>query len=165
MASLSDLYRHNLWANLALVDHLAKLTDEQLDAVVPGTFGSSRATLMHLAGAEKRYVQRLRGQERTAIPDEFPGFDAVRASLEETGSAFIGFADTLDGAATTHADFDGQRWTVENRVVLVQAINHATEHRAHIMTSITANGADGLELDGWMWGEVSGAARTTAIDS
>lgn len=159
MVHLSDLFEHNLWANLALLDTCAQLGDEQLDAVVPGTYGSVRATLLHLAGAERRYMQRLRREERSPFATEFPGFDALRASLIETGEALATLAEELDGSEQVDGDFGGRTWRVENRVVFVQAINHGTEHRAHILTTITANGGEGVDIDGWSWAEATGAMR------
>ena len=37
---LAEFYKHNLWANLRLLDKCATLTDEQLDLAAPGTYGS-----------------------------------------------------------------------------------------------------------------------------
>lgn len=41
-------------------------------------------------------------------------------------------------------------------MVLVQAINHATEHRAQIMTTLTQAGVEPPSLDGWTYGEEGG---------
>ena len=56
---LVKLFEHDRWANLRAVEACAGLTDAQLDAAVRGTAGSVRHTLMHIAGAEQRYVMRL----------------------------------------------------------------------------------------------------------
>ena len=39
---------HNTRANLRLLDFCARLSDEQLDASAPGTFGRVRDTLVHI---------------------------------------------------------------------------------------------------------------------
>jgi len=46
--------------------------------------------------------------------------------------------------ATTH----GSSFT---SIILTQAINHSTEHRAHIMTIITQQGIEPPEVDGWAY--------------
>jgi uncharacterized damage-inducible protein DinB len=56
------LFRHNLWANLRLLDVCLGLRDEQLDATLVGTFGTIRATLFHIVGAEGYYLNLLTGQ-------------------------------------------------------------------------------------------------------
>jgi uncharacterized damage-inducible protein DinB len=34
-------------------------------------------------------------------------------------------------------------------IILIQAINHATEHRAHVMTIITQMGIEPPDVSGW----------------
>jgi hypothetical protein len=38
-ADLDDAFAHHVWATLLLVDVCLKLSPEQLDAAVPGTYG------------------------------------------------------------------------------------------------------------------------------
>lgn len=158
MAILSDLFRHNRWANLTLLEACAKLNDDQLSVRVPGTYGSTAATLMHLAGAERRYVQALRREERTAMPETFEGVEWLRAQLSSSGDDLTALADTIEAAEAFDREVDGAPWRIENRVVLVQAINHATEHRAHIMTTLSTLEVEPIDIDGWAWGEATGAA-------
>jgi uncharacterized damage-inducible protein DinB len=37
--TLTTLFRHNLWANLRLLEQCAGLTDDQLKATAAGTYG------------------------------------------------------------------------------------------------------------------------------
>ena len=85
-SALSELFKHNLWANLRLLDVCARLDQVQLDATVPGTYGSIHDTLIHLITAEGRYVALLsdrqpdqRFNERTG----FPGWEELRAGTAE----------------------------------------------------------------------------------
>jgi len=48
-------FKHNLWANLRLLECCAEVLDEQLDATILGTFGSIRDTLAHIVQAEQSY--------------------------------------------------------------------------------------------------------------
>jgi uncharacterized damage-inducible protein DinB len=50
---------------------------------------------------------------------------------------------------------DGYR--VEAWVVLVQVINHATEHREQIKSMLSALGITPPDLDGWSYGEAAHA--------
>ena len=65
---LAGFFKYNLWANLRLLDTCEQLTDAQLDAVFPGTYGSIRVTLKHLLGAEERYAARSAGGFPTTPP-------------------------------------------------------------------------------------------------
>ena len=51
--ALLELYRHKTWATLRLIKYCQDLTDETLDATIPGTYGSIRETPRHLVGAEE----------------------------------------------------------------------------------------------------------------
>ena len=98
--ALAEMYRHNLWSTMRLLDACEKLTDEQLDATMPGTFGSIRATLLHWLRNEDRYVSFLQGEQpnpRLKV-DPFPGFDALRESARRSGSATL--AATLSALST-----------------------------------------------------------------
>jgi hypothetical protein len=51
--TLATLFRHNLWANLRLLERCSELTGEQLDATIVGGFGSIQDTLEHIVRAEQ----------------------------------------------------------------------------------------------------------------
>ncbi len=95
--TLAALFEHNLWANRIILEECAKLSDEQLDATMPGIYGSIRDTLKHIFGAEERYVTRLRNLPRAALSRErepFTGFDDLRSAGESSGQALIEIAES-----------------------------------------------------------------------
>ena len=49
---LTKFFEHNVWASLKLLDFCEGLSAEQLDSTAIGCFGSIRATLGHIVGAE-----------------------------------------------------------------------------------------------------------------
>ncbi len=54
------------------------------------------------------------------------------------------------------AQQDGKRYEMAATVVLIQAINHATEHRSQINTIRTHLGLEPLDLDGWAYADAHG---------
>jgi uncharacterized damage-inducible protein DinB len=46
---------------------------------------------------------------------------------------------------------------VEPWVIMVQVINHATEHREQISSMLSALGVTPPDLDGWTYGEATNA--------
>ena len=68
---LAELFRHNLWANLTLIDLCLTLPEEILETNVPGTYGGIRETLTHVVGAEERYLLALAGGSER--PQSRPG--------------------------------------------------------------------------------------------
>jgi len=49
---LDDAFAHHVWATLRLIDTCLLLTREQLDADVPGTYGSILETMRHFVGGD-----------------------------------------------------------------------------------------------------------------
>jgi uncharacterized damage-inducible protein DinB len=152
-APLADLFRHNLWANLLLLDACAALDAAQFDATVHGTYGSIRATLTHLAGSEESYLARLAGERPAdAIQaGEVLELADLRAHLRRSGEALIDITQRVGTIGSIRVAWGGKVWQVPAGVILTQAINHATEHRTHIATIITQQGIEPPELDGWAY--------------
>ena len=59
--TLTKMFEHNLYANLAVIDICKGLTDEQLAFETDGGFGAIKPTLAHLVRAEGGYIRRLSG--------------------------------------------------------------------------------------------------------
>jgi uncharacterized damage-inducible protein DinB len=157
---LRAMFEHHLWATERLIDHLARLPAERLDASVPGTYGSTIDTLTHLVDADGRYLMRLReptpppGEDRTGIPlatlkdeiaDHRRRWDVALAELERGELHSVirnhhgGYPDT-DPAET---------------MLLIQAIHHGNDHRTQICSTLGALGEEVPELDGWeFWVDV-----------
>lgn len=153
-APLAFLFRHNHWANLRLLDACAALSDEHLDTGAEGGYGSIRATLVHIAGPEERYLRALLGEDShaTILEHAEPDLAALREHLDASGRAFIAVAEeTVDERVLT------VRWHGEHRMpasfFLAQAINHATEHRAQIASILTQLGVQPPDMDVWAFVE------------
>jgi uncharacterized damage-inducible protein DinB len=159
---LAELYKHNLWANLLSLEACARLNDEQLDTTALGTYGSIRETFLHLARAEERYVARLANQPRPPSKERtpFPGFDELRAALTKSGEALIEIANTAQPTDIARGiNPNGEPYEIASSVLLTQAINHATEHRAHINVILTHLGVQSPELDAWAYGDAHGLIK------
>ena len=151
--TLTTLYRHNRWANLRLLERCAGLSDEQLDATLLGTFGSIRDTLQHIVIAERSYLSRIStGQPYRRPKDAAPLTLAEMAEWVRTsGAGLIEWAPNVQAGDTVQVDWDGAPRAVPTTILLTQAINHATEHRAQVMAILTQLGVEPPELDGWSY--------------
>ncbi|HET7093930.1 MAG TPA: DinB family protein [Thermomicrobiales bacterium] len=154
--ALVNLFDHNRWANLRLIDACAGLDDGQLGASVAGGYGALGDTLVHLVAAEGRYVAGLgdrSGRARAvSVAMPFPGFAALRDHAAWSGGWLIDFAATIEGDPIVEDDWSGAIERLPTSLLLTQAINHATEHRAQIATILTQLGIAPPEMDGWTWG-------------
>ncbi len=127
-----ELFKFNLWANLRLLEACADLEIVELNAALPGTFGSIGETLVHLVAAEERYVSRFTGQ-LPAHPlrksEGIPGFDELRRRAHAGGDGLIAIATRLEPGQTLQLAYASQIRELPAINVLIQAVNHAGDHR------------------------------------
>ena len=159
---LIKLFEHNNWANRRTLEACSALSDEQLDASPESaTKGTIRETLMHLVHAQRNYLATLTMpvDARTRSPltyAELP--DSLRTSGE--GLLSLVRDDSSQHLKNRLQTRDGN-W-VEPWVILVQVINHATEHREQINSMLSALGITPPNMDGWTFGDATGALVPTA---
>ncbi len=151
------LFEHNNWANLQMILACSTLSDEQLDAgSQSATKGSIRVTLVHLVSAQQSYLRTL------TLPLESRREATVVAYADLQESANMSGEGLLALIRGEQKPFKPQLQTrdgylVEPWVLMVQAINHATEHREQISSMLSALGVTAPDLDGWAYGEVTNA--------
>jgi uncharacterized damage-inducible protein DinB len=152
--SLVELFRHNAWANQRLFDACEGLTDAQMDATVGGTFGSIRDTLAHIAGAQERIAAALAETEQVKVRRErepFPGVAALRERIRASSDALVERAARAGDGDTVTTTWRDEDHTLPVWLLLVQAINHATEHRAQVAAILTQLGIEPPNMDGWTY--------------
>lgn len=158
---LAKLFEHNNWANSKIIEACSTLTDEHLDAAPQSaTEGSIRSTLLHLVSAQHNYLRTLTlplDERRERVPLDFAD---VKTSLNESGEKLLELARDKSKLPTVPIQTrDG--YYVDAWVLMVQIINHATEHREQIKSMLTAMGITPPSIDGWDYGEVTNALVPT----
>ncbi|MCL4275891.1 MAG: DinB family protein [Anaerolineales bacterium] len=154
---LTGLFEHNNWANLQIIQACSSLSEEQLDAE-PQTItkGSIRSTLQHLINSQEDYLSQLMGIESCFNWQTPPDFDELRQAATDTGEGLIALTrDESSNSLQTKFEKDG--YSVEPWLVLVQAINHATEHREQIKSMLSNLGITPPRIDGWAYGRITNA--------
>jgi uncharacterized damage-inducible protein DinB len=149
-----DLYNHHLWANLSLLDACEQLPDEGLDAGATGTYGTIRDTLVHLLAAEGRYLAAMsgRGEAPDALKEGiFPGIAELKEHARVNGAELMTLAGSVTSNDVIKVDRGGQRYEIPISIFFAQAINHGTEHRAHVCTALTQSGIEPPNLDVWQY--------------
>jgi uncharacterized damage-inducible protein DinB len=152
---------HNNWANDQMIQACSALTDEQLDAEPhSATKGNIRQTLTHLVGAQRNYLATLtlpvEARTRPAL-----AFTDLRESARISGEGLLALArqELADPIKDPRLTRDG--YSVKPWVLMVQVVNHATEHREQISSMLTALGITPPDLDGWSFGAATGALVST----
>lgn len=141
-----------------MLEVCGRLSDEQLELTTPGTYGTIAATLLHLIGAEQRYLRRLIGTEPSLNErDGFPGVAALVPLAERSGDALIEVSGRLQPDAVIDTKYGDQSFRLHLGVVLLQALHHGNDHRTHICTILGAHGLEYGDMDVWSYGEATGA--------
>jgi uncharacterized damage-inducible protein DinB len=151
--TLTEIFRHNRWANERLLKSCRDLSAEQRAVADEGTYGELGYTLVHIVRAESFYLQRLTGWQppvRWEIPGPWPGIDVLLERARFTGEQLIEIAERLDPEAPLEIWRGAAK--APTSVVLVQAINHATDHRSQASTILTQIGIAPPPIDGWNFG-------------
>src|SRR5690349_15935391 len=88
---LVTLFKHNIWANLKLLDFCEALSEEHLATAATGTYGEIRATLHHMVGAEISYVARVNGKlPAEPLPrDRYSSFALLKETARWTGDELL----------------------------------------------------------------------------
>src|SRR5262249_42712649 len=119
------------------------------------TKGNIRSTLLHLVTSQRGYLSLLTLPVE-ARPTTPVAFAELQKSASISGEGLLALA--RDQSSIPQAQLqtrDG--YFVQPWVVLVQVINHATEHREQIKSMLSALGVTPPDLDGWSYGEVTNA--------
>lgn len=150
-----EFFRHNSMMNGRLLEACRELTAGQLDTSVEGTYGSIGATLVHIANSQVGYIPRfLVADKPEPLPeDPFPGFDAL-AERFAYGDALLEEAATRAGEdleIQVSGDDPPGTWRMPAALVLLQAVNHGTEHRSQVATILTQLGTEPPTMDGWAY--------------
>lgn len=153
---LEKLFAHNNWANLRILEACSALSDEQLDAEPQSaTKGTVRRTLLHLVHSQLGYLSLLT-MPVDKRPDVAPTFAELQEAARLSGEGLLALArgegNSLDSRLTTKDGFYTEPW-----VVMLQVINHATEHREQIKSMLSALGVTPPNIDGWDYGEFANA--------
>lgn len=154
---LVELFEHNNWANRQIIQACYALDDEQLDAEPrSATKGSIRQTLMHFVASQQGYLSLLTlpVEERRKIP---LNFTELLESADASGEGLLSLAREELGRPSKTQIQTTDGYLVEPWVVMVQVINHATEHREQIKSMLSTLGVTPPDIDGWTFGEATNA--------
>ena len=162
---LVKLFEHNNWANFQIIQACSSLSEEQLDAEPQSaTKGSIRSTLIHLVSSQRGYLALLTLPVE-ARPNTLLKFADLQESARISGERLVALVRDEPVKPPKPRLYTKDGYYVEPWVVIVQVINHATEHREQIKSMLSSLGVTPPDIDGWDYGEVTKALIPIAENS
>src|SRR5438046_2349909 len=86
---VDDAFAHHVWASLRLIDACLFLTPEQLDAPIPGTYGSILDTMRHFVGGDAYYLSHFTGDRARQLDTDHMDLRKLRTAMEANESTWI----------------------------------------------------------------------------
>ena len=161
---IDEAFADHVWATLRLIDGCLGLTPEQLDAAVPGTYGSILETMRHPVGGDTYYLAHLTGDPARETDSDGLGLAELRAEMEADQRTWIELlAQDLDAdAVVKDVDEEGYERDATIGIRHSQAIHHGTDHRSQICTALTTLGVEPPLIDVWAFGLQTGRVVETS---
>jgi uncharacterized damage-inducible protein DinB len=149
--TMTEFFQYNHWANQELMSICVNLSDEIIEANIPGSYGSIRDTFAHILKAEISFLKRIHG----VYPEpDFNWEENPRLSQMMTYEATLNEAllDTLQRVPATqnvHEEGDGWTFDYQARLIFMSVVYHGIAHRTDITTALNNKGISLTELDVW----------------
>ncbi len=163
---IRQLYDYNSWANHRVLDACAALTNEQFTRALGSSFGSVRDTLIHLCGAEARWLDRWHNRTLGAFPPpaDYADLDAVRRRWAEVERNLLDYVASLtqdDLQRLIQLKIGDRSGTMPLYQSLQHLANHGTYHRGQVTTLLRQLGAKPVDTD-LIWFYLERAAKANA---
>ena len=152
MQELIDLYRHNAWANERVFAVAQDAEARLLEADAPGTRGTVKGTLGHLARVEYLYLTMIEGKPRESVesPDDYAAHDLawMRRHLHDIGEGFVRAIESATPETfARRLEIPVLNFPVTARDGLLQVLTHSSQHRAQVLSWLSAQGVPTPDLD------------------
>jgi uncharacterized damage-inducible protein DinB len=155
---LGDAFAHHSWATLRLIDACLELEPEQLETVVPGTYGSILDTMRHIVGGDAWYLFVMTEERVPNIDESTMDLGDLRKATEghagEWPRLLAERSDPETVVVRTHED--GSQTSATIGIRLAQVLHHGSDHRSQVCTALTSLGVEPPTIDVWDYGETIG---------
>ena len=150
---IQTLYHYSAWANQKILDTAAKASAEQFLAEVGVSYSSLRDTLVHVMSSQWMWLMRWTGTSpRSRLePAEYPDLASVRARWGEIEADSQQFLAELTparlGGVVNYLTTEGEPRSYPLWQLMLQQVNHATQHRSEAAVMLTQFGHSPGDLD------------------
>ena len=162
----TKLLKHMAWANEEIFNQVSELPDEALDAYVVNPDWTVREIVRHIASSATWYGWSL--LDKSAFTEEESAAWQKKLDLTEiqpvtsrdvlTSIEYVKAADAVLLAASllpegdVEREWNGQIIIRKRSTIIAQAVHHATEHRAQLVSALEVKGFTSINLDDYdLW--------------
>jgi uncharacterized damage-inducible protein DinB len=148
---MAEFIRYNNWANQLVLTACQALSDEQLNASIPGAYGTVRGTLEHIFRAEAGYVRSLTGDRPEPAFDweDKPSLPELQIFAAQVGNALLETVERIPATKLIIGNWQGQEFRYTAMILYIQIVNHGIEHRTNITTLLNQWGQNPPDVAGW----------------
>lgn len=145
---IQSLFGYHYVLHERLWECIMHLNEQQFGAEVAYSHGSVRNQVIHLAGAEGRWLRGLQAQPDARafrpLPEDYPTREEAYRLCAKVAVELQAYVASLDEAAlhATPAGMPGPVWQA-----LLHVANHGADHRAQILRILHDLGAPTFEQD------------------
>ena len=150
-STFMEFILYNNWANQQVLQACQNLREDQLEAAIPGAYGTIRETLGHIIRAEAYYLKLLTGSypQPRFNWEAPPGLTELAAYATQIGAALVEMAQRVRPTDQAVEEDNGNEFRYHALAVFIQIINHGIEHRTNITTILNQGLQKPPDVDGW----------------
>lgn len=145
-----QLAEYNIWANQTVWGWLEAISEEQWNQPLVSSFGSIAATSLHIAGAERVWLDRfVKAPTPVWLPSVFKGTRTELLAIWKKASADLKtcmeeFDETQLDQILRLRRVDGEWNEVPYFGAFAHVFNHSTFHRGQLVTLLRQAGFTGV---------------------
>ena len=150
---IRSLYDYSAWANQRVLDTAAELSEDQFLEDVGPSHGSLRNTFVHTMSGQWIWLERWQGTSPPALmnKDDFPDLSSTRTRWEEIEKDTRQYLERLEADhlenVISYTTTGGTPGAYPLWQLIVQQVNHQTQHRSEAAVMLTNFGHSPGDLD------------------
>jgi len=150
---IRTLYGYSAWANQRVLEKTAELSEHQFLEDAGPNHGSLRYTFVHTMSGQWIWLERWQGTSPPAMmnDEDFPDLSSVRARWAEIENDTSRYLDRLEpdqlDNVISYTTTGGTPGAYPLWHLIVQQVNHQTQHRSEAAVMLTNFGHSPGDLD------------------
>ena len=131
-----DLEAYHAWANRKVLEQCSTLDQAALNATLPMGLGSAIATLQHMAGVERLWLDRWKGTSPNTMPTmptTIPELEETFASLAHERMTWFESHPNVFLSSISYTFLNGEQNEQSLGELVLHVLNHAVHHRAQVV--------------------------------